>query len=143
MRRHLWRAPITRIARTAIAMADDALATPTHGPSPASFSAANLTEAGCKHFAAFAVSAAAVALVAFVRDDDPHLDLGGARCSQLTRSVARSVRQESGGGGSSSSECSGGGGGAKYGSQEYFEMAAAAALAAGETSRGGPRVIHE
>ena len=118
------------------------------GPSPAPLSAANLTEAGCKHFAAFAVSAAAVALVAFVRDDDPHLDLGGARCSQLTRSVARSVgrsvRQESGGGGgSSSSECSGGGG-AKYGSQEYFEMAAAAAaLAAGETSRGGPRVIHE
>ena len=129
-------------------MADDALATPTVGPSPAPLSAANLTEAGCKHFAAFAVSAAAVALVAFVRDDDPHLDLGGARCSQLTRSVARSVgrsvRQESGGGGgSSSSECSGGGG-AKYGSQEYFEMAAAAAaLAAGETSRGGPRVIHE
>ena len=128
-------------------MADDALATPTVGPSPASLSAANLTEAGCKHFAAFAVSAAAVALVAFVRDDDPHLDLGGARCSQLTRSVARSVgrsvRQESGGGGGSSSECSCGGGGAKYGSQEYFEMAAAAALAAGETSRGGPRVIHE
>ena len=114
-------------------------------PSPASLSAANLTEeAGRKHLAAFAVSAA-VALVAFVRvDDDPHLDLGGARCSQLTRSVARSVRQESGGGGSSSSECSGGGGGgAKYSSQEYFEMAAAAALAAGETSRGGPRVIHE
>ena len=60
-------------------MADDALATPAVGPSPAPLSAANLTEAGCKHFAAFAVSAAAVALVAFVRDDDPHLDLGGGR----------------------------------------------------------------